>query len=38
MPRQGLARAIVASSVGTVIELYDLFSFASLAATIAAHF
>jgi len=29
---------IVASSVGTVIEFYDFFIFASLAATIAAHF
>src|SRR5689334_9874966 len=38
MPRQGLARVIVASSVGTVIEFYDFFIFASLAATIAAHF
>jgi MFS family permease len=38
MQRQGLARVIVASSVGTVIEFYDFFIFASLAATIAAHF
>ena len=38
MPRQGLARVIVASSVGTVIEFYDFFIFASLATTIAAHF
>jgi MFS family permease len=38
MPKQGLARVIVASSVGTVIEFYDFFIFASLAATIAAHF
>ena len=35
---QGLARVIVASSVGTVIEFYDFFIFASLATTIAAHF
>jgi MFS family permease len=34
----GLARVIVASSVGTVIEFYDFFVFASLAPTIAAHF
>ena len=38
MPRQGLARVIVASSGGTVIEFYDFFIFASLAPTIAAHF
>src|SRR5262245_9799736 len=38
MPKQGLGRVIVASSVGTVIEFYDFFIFASLAATIAAHF
>ena len=38
MARQGLARVIVASSVGTVIEFYDFFIFASLAPTIAAHF
>ena len=38
MQRQGLARVIVASSVGTVIEFYDFFIFASLAPTIAAHF
>ena len=38
MQRQGLGRVIVASSVGTVIEFYDFFIFASLAATIAAHF
>ena len=38
MPRQGLARVIVASSVGTVIEFYDFFIFAALASTIAAHF
>ena len=38
MPRQGLTRVIVASSVGTVIEFYDFFIFASLASTIAAHF
>jgi MFS family permease len=35
---QGLARVIIASSVGTVIEFYDFFIFASLATTIAAHF
>src|SRR5688572_4035792 len=38
MQRHGLGRVIVASSVGTVIEFYDFFIFASLAATIAAHF
>ena len=38
MSRHGLARVIVASSVGTVIEFYDFFIFASLAATIATHF
>ena len=38
MPRQGLARVIVASSVGTIIEFYDFFIFASLAPIIAAHF
>ena len=38
MSRQGLGRVIVASSVGTVIEFYDFFIFASLAATIAGHF
>ena len=38
MERQGLGRVIVASSVGTVIEFYDFFIFASLASTIAAHF
>jgi MFS family permease len=38
MPRQGLGRVIVASSVGTVIEFYDFFIFAALASTIAAHF
>jgi MFS family permease len=38
MPSQGLVRVIVASSVGTVIEFYDFFIFASLAPTIAAHF
>jgi MFS family permease len=38
MPKQGLGRVIVASSVGTVIEFYDFFIFASLASTIAAHF
>jgi MFS family permease len=38
MPRQGLTRVIVASSVGTVIEFYDFFIFASLAPTLAAHF
>src|SRR4030095_6814557 len=38
MPRQGLARVIIASSVGTVIEFYDFFIFAALASTIAAQF
>jgi len=38
MARHGLGRVIVASSVGTVIEFYDFFIFASLAATIATHF
>jgi MFS family permease len=38
MKKHGLGRVIVASSVGTVIEFYDFFIFASLAATIAAHF
>ena len=38
MERRGLGRVIVASSVGTVIEFYDFFIFASLASTIAAHF
>lgn len=38
MPKPGLGRVIVASSVGTVIEFYDFFIFASLASTIAAHF
>jgi MFS family permease len=38
MANQGLGRVIVASSVGTVIEFYDFFIFASLAGTIAAHF
>ena len=38
MPRQGLARVIVASSVGTIIEFYDFFIFASLAPIIAANF
>jgi MFS family permease len=38
MQRQGLGRVIVASSVGTVIEFYDFFIFASLAQTIASHF
>jgi MFS family permease len=38
MSSQGLGRVIVASSVGTVIEFYDFFIFASLAGTIAAHF
>ena len=38
MQRNGLARVIVASSVGTVIEFYDFFIFARLATTIAAHF
>ena len=38
MEKRGLGRVIVASSVGTVIEFYDFFIFASLAATIAAHF
>jgi MFS family permease len=38
MQRHGLGRVIVASSVGTVIEFYDFFIFASLAATIASHF
>jgi MFS family permease len=33
-----LGRVIVASSVGTVIEFYDFFIFASLAQTIATHF
>ena len=38
MQTQSLRRVIVASSVGTVIEFYDFFIFASLASTIAAHF
>ena len=38
MPRHGLGRVIVASSVGTVIEFYDFFIFAALASTIAAQF
>jgi MFS family permease len=38
MQSQGIRRVIVASSVGTVIEFYDFFIFASLASTIAAHF
>ena len=38
MRKPGLGRVIVASSVGTVIEFYDFFIFASLASTIAAHF
>jgi MFS family permease len=38
MQKPGLGRVIVASSVGTVIEFYDFFIFASLASTIAAHF
>jgi MFS family permease len=38
MSNQGLGRVIIASSVGTVIEFYDFFIFASLAGTIAAHF
>lgn len=42
MPDQGahpgLARVIVASAVGTVIEFYDFFIFASLAGVLAAHF
>ena len=38
MQRQGLGKVIVASSVGTVIEFYDFFIFASLAQTIATHF
>ena len=38
MPRQGLVKVIVASSVGTVIEFYDFFIFAALAQTIATHF
>ena len=38
MQKHGLGRVIVASSVGTVIEFYDFFIFASLASTIATHF
>src|SRR5688572_14916487 len=38
MQTQSLRRVIIASSVGTVIEFYDFFIFASLASTIAAHF
>jgi len=38
MGHQGITRVIVASSVGTVIEFYDFFIFASLAPIIAATF
>jgi MFS family permease len=37
-PREGLTRIVAASSVGTMIEFYDFFIFASLASVLAAQF
>src|SRR5262249_2552246 len=37
-PSQGLTRVVAASSIGTMIEFYDFFIFASLASVLAAQF